>query len=310
MRVIFAGTPDTALPSLRAIVDAGHQVVGVLTRPDAPAGRGKKLAASPVAALADSLGLPVFKPERPDAALVVEVAGLRADVAAVVAFGMLLPRALLDAVPRGWVNLHFSLLPRWRGAAPIQRAIWAGDVVSGVTTFRIVEQLDAGPIYRALPVPIGPEETSGELLARCAELGGPVLVDSLSDVAAGVEPVPQSSAGVTLAPKIRPDDVRIDWTQPAQQIDLLVRAANPAPIAWTMLNGQRFQVLKVAPGERSGPPLAPGELAGDRRNLWVGSGSTDLRLVQVKAFGRKPMTGAEWARGRQGGIAPGTRFDG
>ena len=253
MRVIFAGTPDVALPSLRAIVDAGHQVVGVLTRPDAPAGRGRKLAASPVATLAESLGLPVLKPERPDDALVATVSGLHAEVAAVVAFGMLLPQALLDAVPRGWVNLHFSLLPRWRGAAPVQRAILAGDAVSGVTTFRIVRQLDAGPIYRSMQVPIGAAETSGELLTRCAELGGPVLVDSLADVAAGVEPVPQSSAGVTRAPKIRPEDVRIDWTQPARQIDLLVRAANPAPVAWTMLDGQRFQVLKVAPGERSGP---------------------------------------------------------
>ena len=179
-----------------------------------------------------------------------------------------------------------------------------------MTTFRIVRQLDAGPIYRSMQVPIGAAETSGELLTRCAELGGPVLVDSLADVAAGVEPVPQSSAGVTLAPKIRPDDVRIDWAQPARQIDLLVRAANPAPVAWTMLDGQRFQVLKVAPGERSGPSLTPGELAADRRHLWAGTGSADLQLVEVKAFGRKPMAGVDWARGRQGGLNPGTRFDG
>lgn len=310
MRVLFAGTPQVALPSLRAIVAAGHDVVGVLTRPDAPAGRGKKLTASPVAELAEELGLPVLKPGRPDADLVAQVDGLGADAAAVVAFGMLLTQPLLDVIPGGWVNLHFSLLPRWRGAAPVQRAILAGDEVTGVTTFRIVRQLDAGPVYRKAEVPIRPDDTSGELLARCADLGAGVLVDSLGDIAAGVEPTPQPDEGVTLAPKIRPDDVRIDWTQPAERIDLLVRAANPAPGAWTLLDGERFQVLEVAPGQRSGQPLPPGGLAADRRHLWAGTGSGDLELRRVKAFGRKPMAGADWARGRQGGLAADTRFDG
>lgn len=310
MRVIFAGTPQVALPSLRAIVAAGHEVAAVLTRPDAPAGRGKRLTASPVAQLAHELGLPVLKPQRPDEELVGQVAALAADAAAVVAFGMLLPQPLLDAVPGGWVNLHFSLLPRWRGAAPVQRAILAGDEVTGVTTFRIVKQLDAGPSYRQLEVPIRPGETSGELLARCADLGAAVLVDSLDDVAAGVDPTPQPNEGVTLAPKIHPDDVRIDWSQPALQIDRLVRAANPTPGAWTLLDGERFQVLEVAPARRNEPPLPPGVLAGDRRHLWVGTGSGDLELRAVKAFGRRPMGGADWARGRQGGLGPYARFDG
>lgn len=310
MRVIFAGTPDVALPSLRALVNAGHEIVGVLSRPDAPTGRGKKLAASPVATLAESLGLPVLKARRPDASLVTRIGELNADAAAVVAFGMLLSAQMLDAVPGGWVNLHFSLLPRWRGAAPVQRAILAGDKVTGATTFRIVPELDAGPIYRTLQVPIAGDDTSGALLHRLADLGAPLLVDSLNDLAAGVQPIPQSTEGVTLAPKIHPDDVRIDWALDAASIDRLVRAANPEPGAWTTLDGQRFQVLAVRPGGRSGAPLPPGRLAADRRHLWVGTGRSDLELVQVQAFGRKSMSGADWARGRQGGLNPETVLDG
>lgn len=309
MRIIFAGTPDVALPSLRAIVAAGHEVVAVLTRPDAPAGRGKKLTASPVATLAESLGLPLIKAQRADAALVARVAELRADAAAVVAFGLLLSQELLDAVPGGWVNLHFSLLPRWRGAAPVQRAILAGDQVTGATTFRIVRELDAGPIYRTLEVPIAEDETSGELLDRLADVGAGLLVDSLADAAAGVRATPQPTEGITLAPKVHPDDVRIDWTRDPRAVALLVRAANPAPGAWTTLAGEHFQVLAVRPGGRAQPPLAPGRLAADRHHLWVGTGSSDLELIWVKAFGRKPMSGADWARGHQGGLDPETHFD-
>lgn len=310
MRVLFAGTPEVALPSLRAIVEAGHQVVGVLTRPDAPVGRGKKLTASPVARLAAELGLPVLKARGPSAELLTQIKALDAEVAAVVAFGMLLTQPLLDVVPGGWVNLHFSLLPRWRGAAPVQRAILAGDQISGATTFRIVRELDAGPIYRTLQTTIGESETSGELLDRLAEVGAPLLLDTLADIQAGRTPVAQDSEGVTLAPKIHPEDVRIDWTAEAAQIDRLVRAANPAPGAWSTLVGERFQVLGVAPGNREGAPLAPGELTADRRHLWVGTGSADLRLTRVQAFGRKAMAGADWARGQQGGLPAGLRFDG
>lgn len=308
MRILFAGTPEVALPSLQGLVDAGHQIAAVLTRPDAPVGRGKKLTCSPVAQLAESLGLPVLKPARADADLVARIAELQVDAAAVVAFGMLLPQDLLDVVPGGWVNLHFSLLPRWRGAAPVQHAIWAGDQITGATTFRIVKALDAGPVFRTLELPVG-EQTSGELLARLAVLGAPLLAESLADIAAQVDPTPQPAAGITLAPKIHPDDVRIDWTLPAQQIDRLVRAANPAPGAWTMLAGERFQVLRVAASDRQ-PALAPGELAADRKQLWVGTGTVNLALREVKAFGRKPMPGADWARGQQGGLEPGLRFDG
>ncbi|MGI5952505.1 MAG: methionyl-tRNA formyltransferase [Brooklawnia sp.] len=307
MRVIFAGTPQVALPSLRAIIEAGHEVVAVLTRPDAPVGRGKKLTASPVAQLAEELGLPVLKARRPDDELVERLRGLDAEVAAVVAFGMLLSQPMLDAVSGGWVNLHFSLLPSWRGAAPVQRAILAGDELTGATTFRIVRELDAGPIYRTLSTPIGDQETSGDLLDRLAVDGAQLLLDSLHDVQAGVAPTEQPADGVTLAPKINPADVRIDWSAPAVEIDRLVRAANPAPGAWTLLAGERFQVLAVSVADSN--RLAPGELAADRRHLWVGTSDGDLELTRVKAFGRKPMPGADWARGRQGGLEPGLRFD-
>ncbi len=309
MRVIFAGTPETALPSLRLLADQGHEIVAVLTRPDAPAGRGKKLTASPVARLADELGIPVLKPAQPDDELVVQVRALDADVAAVVAFGMLLPQKLLDAVPGGWINLHFSLLPRWRGAAPVQRAIWSGDQVSGATAFRIVKKLDAGPVYRSLEVPIEPGESSGALLARLADLGAPVLAAALDDAIAGIEPIPQSDKGITTAAKIRPQDVRIDWTRSAAEVDRLVRAASPNPGAWTVLGGERFQVLAVSQAQRDGEPLALGTLAADRKHLWVGTGGGDLQLVQVKAAGRKPMSGADWARGQHDGLDQ-VRFNG
>ena len=308
MRIIFAGTPDTALPSLRLLADQGHDIVAVLTRPDAPAGRGKKLTPSPVAGLAAELGIPVLKPAKADEEFIRQIKGLKADVAAVVAFGMLLPQALLDAVPAGWVNLHFSLLPRWRGAAPVQRAIWAGDEISGVTAFRIVKKLDAGPLFRRLEVPIEPGESSGELLARLAEVGAPILASALSDAVSGVQPTEQPDDGVTMAGKIRPEDVRIDWARPAAEIDRLVRAANPAPGAWTMLHGERFQVLKVRPVDRGEQSLSPGRLAADRKHLWAGTAEGDLELLQVKAAGRKPMPGADWARGQHDGLDQ-VRFD-
>lgn len=309
MRIIFAGTPETALPSLRALVEQGHEIVAVLTRPDAPAGRGKKLTASPVASLSDQLGLPVLKPAKADDELVAQVRALDADVAAVVAFGMLLPQALLDAVPGGWINLHFSLLPRWRGAAPVQRAIWAGDAVSGVTAFRITKPLDAGPVYRTLEVPVEPGESSGALLARLAELGAPVLAGAIADAGAGIQPVPQPTSGITTAAKIRPADAQIDWTRPAAEIDRLVRAVSPDPGAWTLLHGERFKVFTATPAQRAEPRLAPGELAADRRHLWVGTGDGDMQLIQVAAAGRKPMAGADWARGQHDGVS-GVRFDG
>lgn len=308
MRVIFAGTPEIAIPSFQAIIAAGHEICAVITRPDARAGRGKKLSASPVADMARDLHLPLLQPRVADDDFVAQVRALEADVAAVVAYGMLLPQALLDAVPGGWINLHFSLLPRWRGAAPVQHALLAGDHETGATTFRIVRALDAGPIYRTLTTRIEPHETTGDLLARLGEAGAPLLADTLADVAAGVEPVEQSSEGITLAPKVNPNDVRIDWTAPAAEINQQVRAANPEPGAWTSLGGEHFLILDVAPTDlRMG--LAPGEMHANKRTLVVGTGLGALELKQVKPFGRKLMAGADWARGVQGGLPVGARFD-
>lgn len=310
MRVIFAGTPEAACWSLRAIVAAGIEVAAVITRPDAPAGRGRKLRPSPVALLAEELGSPVWKPERCDAELVARVRELQVDAAAVVAFGMLLTQPLINIVPGGWINLHFSLLPRWRGAAPVQRAILAGDTVTGATTFSIVSALDAGPVYRSLQVEIDDQTSSGDLLDQLAQIGAPLLVGTLRDVASGLTPVPQAEEGITLAAKLRPDDVRIDWSAPRTDIVRLVRAANPAPMAWTMLEGQRFQVLRVAPDSlRQAEPLAAGQLTADRKHLWVGTGDGDMELLEVKAAGRKPMKAADWARGRHEFAEAGLYFD-
>lgn len=304
MRVVFAGTPDVAVPSLDAIVAAGHDVVAVLTRPDAPSGRGKKVAASPVAQRADSLGVRVVKPAtlRGDEVLAT-FRELAPDVCPVVAYGNLVPDALLAVPPHGWVNLHFSRLPAWRGAAPVQRAILAGDITTAVTTFELVTELDAGPIYRVLDVPIADDIHAGELLADLARRGAAVLVDTLADIEAGVRPIPQPDADVTYAAKITPADARIDWTSPARQVHNLVRATDPAPGAWTTLDGERFKVLDTAPAN-PGLELEPGELAADKHHLWVGTGDGLLELRRVQPTGKKPMAGADWARGVHMGQAP------
>lgn len=300
MKILFAGTPEVALPSLRLLVEQGHDIVAVLTRPDAPAGRGKKLVASPVSQFADEHAISVLKPDRVDDETIARIRDLHADVAAVVAYGQILSETALEAVRWGWINLHFSLLPRWRGAAPVQRAIWSGDPTTGVTAFRIVPALDAGPVYRSLEVRIGEQETSGELLTRLAESGAGVLASALDDAAKQIEPREQSGEGITLAAKITPADVKIDWTAPACDIARIIRASSPIPGAWTTLGHERFSVL-AAKADADDLPLPPGQLAADRRHLWVGTGTQRLELTRVKAAGRKPMSGADWARGRHEG---------
>ena len=308
VRILFAGTPEVALPSLRALADSAHSVAAVLTRPDAPAGRRRRPSPSPVAVLADELGFPVLKPVGPDAELVAQIRALDLDAAVVVAFGMLLPQPLLDAVPGGWLNLHFSLLPRWRGAAPVQRAILAGDQVTGATVFRIIKQLDAGPVFRSEPTPIGATETSGELLSRLAGSGVHLLLAALDDLAAGRKPHPQDATGIVLAAKLAPDEMRLDWAQPADNLLRTIRAASPEPGAWTTLAGRRFAILAARP-DPQGPRLAGGELQADRRHLWVGTGSGTLELVRVQAFGKKAMLAADWARGHRWPAAQPLSFD-
>jgi methionyl-tRNA formyltransferase len=245
VKVVFAGTPATAVPSLRAVAESRHELVAVVTRPDAPAGRGRKLVASPVAAYAEQLGLDVLKPEKPrDPEFLDRLREIAPDCCPVVAYGGLLPQDALDIPPRGWVNLHFSVLPAWRGAAPVQHAIIAGDDVTGASTFRIVKELDAGPVYGVLTEPIGPSDTAGVLLDRLAHSGARLLVDTLDGIEAGVlRAEPQPADGSSYAPKLTVEDAHLDLTAPAQRIDRLVRGCNPAPGAWTTLGGKTLQVF-------------------------------------------------------------------
>ena len=305
MRVVFAGTPEVAVPALEAIAASRHELVGVVTRPDAPAGRGRHVVASPVARRVDQwidrrageAGIPVLKPEHPrDPDFQDALKALAPDCCPVVAYGALLPQSVLDIPPHGWVNLHFSVLPHWRGAAPVQHAILAGDEVTGATTFRIVKELDAGPTFGVMTQRIGPEDTAGTLLAKLAEGGAGLLVATLDGIEDGsLEARSQPEDGVTYAPKVLVEDARVDWTDPAVGIDRLVRACTPAPGAWTTYAGERIKLGPVTVVDRD--PLEPGVLEVGKNAVHVGTATQPVRLGEVKAFGKKQMPAADWARG-------------
>jgi methionyl-tRNA formyltransferase len=298
MRVVFAGTPEVAVPSLDAVAASRHELVGVVTRPDAPAGRGRRLVASPVAQRAAELGVPVLKPDHPrDPGFQAELRALAPDCCPVVAYGALLPRSALDIPRHGWVNLHFSVLPAWRGAAPVQHAIRAGDEVTGATTFRIVEAMDAGPTYGVMTEAIRPTDTAGSLLARLAEGGSRLLVATLDGIEEGsLEAREQPADGVTLAPKITVDDARIDWTEPAAAVDRRVRACTPAPGAWSTHEGERLKLGPVQP-VAGHEPLPPGQLEVTKGDVLVGTATDAVRLGTVKPVGKREMPAADWARG-------------
>ena len=306
MRVVFAGTPEVAVPALDAVATSRHELVGVVTRPDAPAGRGRRLTPSPVALRAEELGVPVLKPEHPrEPAFQEELRALAPDCCPVVAYGALLPASALEIPPRGWVNLHFSVLPSWRGAAPVQHAIWAGDEVSGATTFRIVQAMDAGPTYGTMTQTIRPTDTAGDLLARLAEGGAGLLVETLDGIEDGsLVERPQQAEGVSLAPKITVEDAEVDWSEPAVAVDRRVRACTPAPGAWTTYAGERVKLGPVTPAD--GDPVAPGELVVSKSSVLVGTGSGLVRLGRVKPFGKKEMGADDWARGAR--LASGERL--
>jgi methionyl-tRNA formyltransferase len=301
VRVVFAGTPEPALPALQAIADSPHELVGVITRPDAPSGRGRKLVASPVAQLAEQLGVPVLKPDHPrDPDFQEALRALRPDCCPVVAYGALLPQSALDIPEHGWVNLHFSVLPHWRGAAPVQHALFAGDEVTGATTFRIVKELDAGPTFGVMTQLIHDHDTAGTLLAKLAEGGAGLLVATLDGIADGsLEAREQPEEGVSFAPKIMVEHARIDWDDPALAIDRRIRACTPGPGAWTTFDGERMKVgpitLGAFPADRE--PLAPGLLEVTKTAVYVGTANAPVRLGEVKAFGKKQMPAADWARG-------------
>ena len=308
MRLVFAGTPEVALPTLRALIDAPqHDVVAVVTRPDRPAGRGRQVAESPVKQLATHVGIDVLQPERPrDPDFLERLRAIAPDCCPVVAYGGLLPPAALEIPVHGWVNLHFSVLPAWRGAAPVQHAILSGDDVTGASTFQIEEGLDTGPVYGVATTEIGPTETAGDLLARLAQTGAGLMVATLDGIADGsLVARPQPEDGASYASKLEVDDARIDWTAPALRVDRLVRACTPAPGAWSTLRGRRLKLGPVRIREES--TLAPGEVRADRDHVVVGTGSADVTLTQVRAEGRGSMAAADWARGLR--LEPGERFD-
>jgi methionyl-tRNA formyltransferase len=298
MRLIFAGTPEVSVPSLRAILASRHDVVAVLTRPDAPAGRGRRLTPSPVAAVADDAGIELLRPARPrDPEFLARLAELAPDCAPVVAYGGLIPRAALDVPKHGWVNLHFSLLPAWRGAAPVQHAVLAGDEVTGACTFQVEERLDTGPVYGVVTEAVRPTDTSGDLLNRLAESGAGLLVATLDGIEDGtLVATPQPTEGVSSAPKLTVADAAVDWMAPALRIDRLVRACTPSPGAWTTFRGERLKLGPVGLDQAT-PDLAAGDIRTDRDGVRVGTGSHAVLLGDVQPQGRRAMPAADWARG-------------
>jgi methionyl-tRNA formyltransferase len=291
VRVAYFGTPDDAVPPLRALVDRGHDVALVVTQPDRRRGRGNAISPSPVKAAAESLGLPVRTPDRARE-LVDELVELRADAGVVVAFGQLLPASVLETTRLGFLNLHFSLLPRWRGAAPVERAILAGDAETGVCVMALDEGMDTGPVYRHLATAIGPHETAGELRARLVQLGTPLLAETV-DLLPDLEPVPQRGEA-THAAKLDVDEFRLDWSRPAVDLDRVVRAGSPRPGAWTELDGQRFKVLRSVPVD--GTDGEPGVVTDDGV---VATGTGALRLLEVQPAGKPPMDARAWLAGRR-----------
>lgn len=298
MRLVFAGTPEVAVPSLNALVESDHEVVAVVTRPDARSGRGRTLHPSPVAARAAELGLEVLKPERPSQEdFVTRLTELAPDCCPVVAYGALVPQRVIDVPRHGWVNLHFSLLPRWRGAAPVQHAVIAGDAETGACTFSLVRAMDAGPVYDEIRTPIGPTSTAGALLDELAASGAGLLARTVDAIAAGrAEPTPQPDDGVTMAPKITVDDARVDFGRPAVELDRLVRGCHPAPGAWALFRDARFKINSASPVAGTAPP---GQLQVTKRSVHVGTGDGLLELGEIQPPGKKPMRAADWARGVQ-----------
>ncbi|MFI6845666.1 methionyl-tRNA formyltransferase [Kitasatospora sp. NBC_00085] len=309
MRLVFAGTPEVAVPALDALLASDrHEVVAVVTRPDAPAGRGRKLVASPVAQRAEEAGIEVLKPAKPsDPEFVARLTELAPDCCPVVAYGALLRPGTLEIPKHGWVNLHFSLLPAWRGAAPVQHAVLAGDEVTGASTFLIEQGLDSGPVFGVLTEEIRATDTSGELLDRLARSGAHLLTATMDGIADGsLHAVPQPAEGITLAPKITVDDARIDWTHPALRVDRVVRGCAPAPGAWTTFRGERLKVTGPVKLVTDSSALAPGELAVGKNSVRVGTGSHEVELGEVRPQGKKAMRAADWARGAR--IESGERF--
>ncbi len=298
MRLLFAGTPEAALPSLRALLNSGHEVAAVLTRPDAPAGRGRRVLPSAVADLAASSGVEILAPPTSrDPEFLARLEKLAPDCCPIVAYGGLVPPAALQIPPSGWVNLHFSLLPAWRGAAPVQRALLAGDDITGASTFRLVSELDAGPVYGCFTEKIRPDDTAGALLGRLAEHGASLLLTTLDGVESGaLQPQPQSANGVSFAPKLTVQEAEVDWAQPSHLVDRLIRSCTPAPGAWSRYRGARLKIGPVRP-RYDASPLRAAELRIHRSEVLVGTGTQPVELVDVQPQGKPRMSAAAWTHG-------------
>jgi len=299
VRLVFAGTPKPALPALRRLIESPrHEVVAVLTRPDATSGRRGKPEPSPVAREALDRGIPLLRPSRPNSEeFVAELSDFRPECCAVVAYGALLRDALLAVPPRGWINLHFSLLPAWRGAAPVQAAIAAGDTITGATTFQIEPSLDSGPVYGVVTETIRPTDTTGDLLERLSISGAELLLTTLDGIADGtLTPRPQPTDGVSIAPKITVEEARVRWDLPAPVVERRIRAVTPNPGAWTLIGDLRVKLGPVHLDEAP-KPLPPGAIHVDRKSVLVGTGSEPVRLGQIQAPGKKLMNAVDWARG-------------
>ncbi|GAA3783457.1 methionyl-tRNA formyltransferase [Micromonospora maritima] len=298
MRLVFAGTPAVAVPALDAIAASGHELLAVVTRPDAPAGRGRGLVRSPVGAWADAHGVEVLTPARPrEPEFLDRLRELAPDCVPVVAYGALVPPVALEIPRHGWLNLHFSLLPAWRGAAPVQHAVLHGDELTGASVFELEEGLDTGPVYGTVTDEIRPTDTSGDLLERLAHSGAGLLVAVLDAIGAGTaRAVPQPADGVSLAPKLTVEDARVRWGDPAFAVDRRIRACTPAPGPWTTFRDDRVKLGPVTPLP-DGPELKPGELHVEKSGVLVGTATTPVRLGEVRAAGKKAMPAGDWARG-------------
>ncbi|MER7795808.1 methionyl-tRNA formyltransferase [Microbacterium sp. NPDC096154] len=309
MRIVFAGTPEVAVPSLRALHAAGHDIAAVVTRPDAPLGRKRVLTPSPVAAAAEDLGLTVIKAARLDAEATDRIAASRPQLAVVVAYGGLVREPLLSLPPHGWINLHFSLLPRWRGAAPVQRALIAGDRVTGAAVFRLVPELDAGDVYDELryEVPVG--ATAGDVLSALSESGAELLTRVVAGIANGTAVATPQVGEPTHAAKLTIDDGLLDWAQPAQAVLDRFRGVTPEPGAHTLLDGARFKILTArSAGDEA--PLRPGEVApaaspAAKGAILVGTGSDPILVERVQPAGKPAMAAADWLRGARGAVVLG-----
>jgi methionyl-tRNA formyltransferase len=302
MRLVFAGTPAAAIPSLDALLASRHEIAAVISRADAPIGRKHVLTPSAVTARAEERGVPVIRTNRLDDAVTEQVARIEPDLGVIVAYGGLVREPLLSLPRLGWINLHFSLLPRWRGAAPVQRAIIAGDAVTGAAVFQLVPALDAGAVFARLKRPIAADETAGEVLDALAVSGAGLLAEVVDSLADGVARASEQTGEPTIAPKLTIDDAELSWDAPAGELYDRLRGVTPEPGAFTHVDGERLKVLAARPASEE--PIEPGTFASVGGRVLIGTATDPIQLLTVQPAGRKPMAAADWWRGRPAGSAP------